>query len=43
MAGEWIGYKRIRVGDFRIIYWIDKDENIVYVDHIGPRGDIYKA
>jgi len=43
MAGEWAGYKRIRIGDFRIIYWIDKSKSIIYVDHIGPRGDVYKA
>lgn len=42
MAGEWAGYKRIRIGDFRIIYWIDKDKSIIYVDHIGPRGNVYK-
>ena len=40
MAGEWAGYKRIRIGDFRIIYWIDKNKSIIYVDHIGTRGDV---
>lgn len=43
MVGDWIGYQRIRIGDIRIIFWVDKDKNIVYVDHIGPRGDIYKG
>ncbi len=42
MVGEWAGYHRIRVGKLRIIYWFDEKEDIVYVDHIGPRGDIYK-
>lgn len=42
MAGEWAGYQRIRVGDFRIIFWYDSNEDVIYVDHIGPRGDIYK-
>ena len=42
MVGEWAGYQRIRVGKLRIIYWFDEKENIVYVDHIGPRGDVYK-
>lgn len=41
MAGEWVGYKRMRIGDFRVIYCIDKGENTIYVDHIGPRGDVY--
>ncbi len=42
MVGEWAGYHRIRVGKIRIIYWFDEKEDIVYVDHIGPRGDVYK-
>ncbi len=41
MAGDWSGYRRIRVGDFQVIFWYDEDENIIYVDHIGPRGDVY--
>ena len=42
MYGEWAGYYRIRVGNIRIIFWFDDFEDIVYIDHIGPRGDIYK-
>jgi mRNA interferase RelE/StbE len=42
MAGEWIGYQRIRIGDLRVIFWYDPEEDIIYVDHIGPRGDVYK-
>ena len=42
MAGEWAGYQRIRIGDFRVIFWHDSNEDVIYIDHIGPRGDIYK-
>jgi mRNA interferase RelE/StbE len=42
MFGEWAGYHRIRMGKLRIIFWFDTKEDIVYVDHIGPRGDVYK-
>ena len=42
MAGEWSGYHRLRSGKYRIIYWYDEREDIVYVDSIGPRGDVYK-
>lgn len=42
MLGEWAGYHRIRVGNIRIIFWFEKTEDIVYVDHIGRRGDVYK-
>ena len=42
MAGEWEGYQRIRVGNLRVIFWHDEEDDIIYVDHIGPRGGIYK-
>lgn len=42
MAGEWAGYYRIRLGDTRLIFWVAEQEMTVYVDHIGPRGDVYK-
>ncbi|HUT11342.1 MAG TPA: type II toxin-antitoxin system RelE/ParE family toxin [Thermoguttaceae bacterium] len=33
---------RIRVGDFRIIYEIDDEQNVVIVLHIGHRKDVYR-
>ena len=42
MAGEWAGYHRIRIGDLRIIFWMDEVKQVIYVDHIGPRGDVYR-
>ena len=42
MLGEWTGYHRIRAGQIRIIFWYDEKKDVVYVDHIGPRGDVYK-
>ena len=32
---------RLRVGDYRIIYYIRNDT--VIIDRIGPRGDVYKG
>ena len=42
MIGQWTGYHRIKVGNIRIIFWFNKEKDVVYVDHIGPRGDVYK-
>ena len=42
MAGQWAGYYRVRQGNKRILFWVDRENCVVYVDHIGPRGDIYK-
>jgi mRNA interferase RelE/StbE len=33
---------RIRVGDYRLIYEIDDEQQIVLVLHIGHRRDIYR-
>ena len=42
MVGEWAGYYRMRVGKLRVIFWYDPNDDAVYIDHIGPRGDVYK-
>lgn len=42
MLGEWKGYYRLRVGNYRVVFWIDNEAKTLYVDHIGPRGDVYK-
>lgn len=35
------GY-RLRVGDWRVIYEVDKDEIVVIVVKIAPRGEVYR-
>lgn len=42
MLGDWKGYYRIKIGNIRLIFWVDQVKKIIYVDHIGPRGDVYK-
>jgi mRNA interferase RelE/StbE len=42
MHGEWKGFYRLRHGNLRIIYTIDKEKDLLVVAHIGPRGDVYK-
>ncbi len=42
MKGRWAGYHRLRVGSRRVIFFVDDQEQTVYVDHIGARGDVYK-
>jgi len=36
------GYYRLRVGDYRVVYAIDWDNETVVVHNVGNRGDIYK-
>jgi len=42
MAGQWRGYQRIRIGNLRVIYSYEIEENTIYFDYLGPRGEIYK-
>lgn len=42
LHGELAGSFRLRVGDFRIVYDILREENLVILHAIGSRGDIYK-
>jgi mRNA interferase RelE/StbE len=42
LKGELEGNYRYGLGDFRIIYSVDARKKIIYINAIGPRGDIYK-
>ena len=42
LKGRLEGKYRYDVGGLRIIYYVDTDDKIIYVEAIGSRGDIYK-
>ncbi len=42
MAGEWAGFFRFRHGDLRVIYLYDRENDLIAIAHVGPRGDVYK-
>lgn len=39
---DWRGYRRVRSGNYRVIYTIDEGVLIVVVVKIGDRRDIYE-
>lgn len=46
MQGKWADRYRLRVGEYRVIFkLLDQDDEpptlLIYVSHIGTRGDIY--
>jgi mRNA interferase RelE/StbE len=41
LTGQWIGYYRWRIGDYRAIYELDTEGKIVIVAVIGHRRDVY--
>ena len=42
LQGEWSGYLRYRVGDWRVIYRVDDDANRVNVLVIAHRREVYE-
>lgn len=44
MQGVKKGKMRLRVGSYRVIYWYSEETGleILFIDEIGNRGDIYK-
>ena len=42
LEGEWRGFLRMRSGKMRIIFRIDREDDVVLVYEIDYRGDVYK-
>ncbi len=42
LKGKFKNKMRLRIGDFRLIYWIEEKEKIVWIIAIGLRKEIYK-
>jgi mRNA-degrading endonuclease RelE of RelBE toxin-antitoxin system len=36
------GRRALRIGDWRIVYLVDEDHQIVNVEIIAPRGQVYR-
>jgi len=41
MKGQWKGYFRLRIGDYRAIYRLDRKAQTVIIHLIGHRREIY--
>jgi mRNA interferase RelE/StbE len=42
LTGTLKGLYRLRIGDYRVIFAVDEERNIVSVREIGHRGSIYR-
>ncbi len=42
LTGDMAGSYRLRIGNIRIIYSVDDNIKIVFIEVIGFRGDVYK-
>ena len=42
LTGDFVGYHRYRVGDWRVLYRIDDEAKRVLIDSIAHRGEAYE-
>ena len=42
LNGKYKGYRRLRVGNYRVIYSIKKEELVILIINVGHRKEIYK-
>ncbi len=42
LKGEWAGFYKFRVGDYRVLYEIIEDESLIFVLRVGHRREIYR-
>ena len=42
LEGEWRGFLRMRLGKMRIIFRIDREDDVLLVYELDYRGDVYK-
>jgi len=43
MWGDWEGYWRLTVGEYRVVYAIDDRAERIIVVRVGHRSDIYRG
>lgn len=42
LKGEFFGLRRIRIGDYRVIYEINKQELIILIVRVSHRREVYR-
>ena len=41
LRGQWKGYYKVRIDPFRVIYRIEREMQLLVVEYIGKRDDVY--
>jgi mRNA interferase RelE/StbE len=41
LTGNLVGFYKLRVGDYRVIYELDENEELITIVRIGHRSEIY--
>lgn len=42
LTGELRGFYRIRIGSYRLVFSLIREDHIIAVVNLAPRGDVYK-
>jgi len=43
LVGDWAGFYKLRVGDYRVLYEILDSERVIVLHIIAHRRDVYRA
>ncbi|MEI6428896.1 MAG: type II toxin-antitoxin system RelE/ParE family toxin [Pseudanabaena sp. ELA607] len=41
LTGQWSGFYKLRVGDYRVIYEFDIENQLIFIARVGHREEIY--
>lgn len=41
LTGQWSGFYKLRVGDYRVIYELDIEEQLIIIIRVGHRRQVY--
>ncbi len=41
LTGQWLGFYKLRVGDYRVIYEFEPENKTIIIIRIGHRSDVY--
>ena len=41
LTGQWSGFYKLRVGDYRVIYELDAENQLIIIIRVGHRREIY--
>ncbi len=42
LSGDWEGYYRLRRGKLRVLFSLNKNERVIFIERIDFRGDVYR-
>jgi mRNA interferase RelE/StbE len=41
LTGQWLGFYKLRAGDYRIIYEFDRESQLIIITRVGHRSEVY--